>query len=180
MMLQPWSAPAARMPSCRRRTSCETARPLNELPRPAQRGTSRRAEAFGETHAHRVEVRRVIALRDARRDRRIPQPRARDTSAIVGVLRAHEFREREMLIRRTKHGFHIRDREDATHAGQAATHHASQRGRRAGFIVVNVGVGIDEDFIAGFRNGGRAWPLDVNRAVEKTKLDECLAAQGAR
>ncbi len=58
-----------------------------------------------------------------------------------------------MLIGRSEGDLEVGGGEDAADAGEAAAGNAGQGGGATGFVVVDVGVGVDEDLVAGVCEG---------------------------
>ena len=143
-------------------------------------------ETLGKAHAHRIEVRRVVALRDAGGDRRIPQPRAVEVHAqAVPARHGRDLPDASpsaRCCRRRDCGCSPRrpvcvgakcwsgGRSAASTSAAVKMPRTPGRQRHitpesaAGaprFVVVNVGVGIDEDLVARFGVGADArvgWP----------------------
>jgi len=67
---------------------------------------------------------------------------------VMGVLDADQPGAREVGVRRTQRRLDVRSAENAALAVQAAAHDPGQGGRAAAFVIVDVRVGIDEDFVA--------------------------------
>ena len=137
-----------------------------------QRGTNRRPEALGETDADGIKIICIFAFRNPSGGGGVPQSRAVEmrrqviparafndltdyfqrpdfsAAAIVRVFDAEQFCFGEMLIRRPNQRLNICGAEHAVLAVQQAAHDAGNRGGRTGFVKKDMGVGIDQDFVA--------------------------------
>lgn len=74
-------------------------------------------------------------------------------AAVVGIFDADDFRGREVLIGRAESGLEVCCGEDSADAGETAAGEAGECCGAACFVVVDVGVGVDEDLVAGVCEG---------------------------
>ena len=71
-------------------------------------------------------------------------------AAVMGVLDADQPGAREMGVHWAQRLLNVRAGENAALAVEAAAHHPGQGGRAAGFVIVDVRIGIDQHLVARF------------------------------
>ena len=155
----------------------EAAGALDDVARAAEGGADGCAEAFGEADADGVEWGGVFEFGDAGGGRGVPEPSAVEVefeavvsgdgfdfpelsdgpdgaaAAVVGIFDADDLGGREVLIGRAESGLEVCCGEDSADAGETAAGETGQCSGAACFVVVDVGVGVDEDLVAGVCEG---------------------------
>ena len=155
----------------------EAAGALDDVARAAEGGADGCAEAFGEADADGVEGGGVFEFGDAGGGCGVPETSAVEVefeavvsgdgfdlpelgdgpdgaaAAVVGIFDADDLGGREVLIGRAESGLEVCCGEDSADAGETAAGETGQCSGAACFVVVDVGVGVDEDLVAGVCEG---------------------------
>lgn len=146
---------------------------IDELAGPAKGGADRGAESFGEADAHRVEGGGILVLGDARGHGGVPESGAIEVeaeavalgeagdlvdlldrpdtapAAVVGIFDADELCWGKMEIGGAKGGLELGGGENAPVSWEQATHQARESGWTTRFVIINMGLLLEEDFVAG-------------------------------